>query len=151
ALEGPRLLEDHRLAGARDEAPRPLEAWAVRRDGMRHRVLIHKDHGCSAWHLERRRRELEGLDRDRHRRRDMLRRRRDRRSRTGGGPATASQRSTMSLRRVSTMSISSFFSAAGALYLSRASERWPTTMLNSALVIPSPACVVFAVRLITLH
>src|SRR5215472_93386 len=65
--------------------------------------------------------------------------------------AAASQRSTMSLRRVSMMSISSLCSAAGTLYLSRASARWPTTMSNSALVIPSPACVVFAERLITLH
>src|SRR5215469_3412831 len=65
--------------------------------------------------------------------------------------ATASQRSTMSLRRVSMMAITSLCSAAGTLYLSRDSERWPTTMSNSALVIPSPACVVFAERLITLH
>src|SRR5215813_4034637 len=75
----------------------------------------------------------------------------DRGFRTQSSRATASQRSTMSLRRVSMMSISSLCSPAGTLYLSRASERWPTTMSNSALVIPSPACVVFAERLITLH
>src|SRR5215472_7905251 len=72
--------------------------------------------------------------------------------RTSPAPrATASQRSTMSLRRVSMIAITSLCSAAGTLYLSRDSERWPTTMSNSASVIPSPACVVFAERLITLH
>src|SRR5215471_20123407 len=75
----------------------------------------------------------------------------DRCFRTHSSRATASQRSTISLRRVSTIAISSLCSAAGTLYLSRASERWPTTMSNSASVIPSPACVVFAERLITLH
>src|SRR5215471_941859 len=76
----------------------------------------------------------------------------DRGFRTQSSRATASQCfSTMSLRRVSMIAISSLCSAAGTLYLSRASERWPTTMSNSASVIPSPACVVFAERLITLH
>src|SRR5215472_10077044 len=65
--------------------------------------------------------------------------------------ATASQCSTMSLRRVAMIAISSLCSAAGTLYLSRASERWPTTMSNAASVTPSPACTVFAERLITLH
>ena len=48
------------------------------------------------------------------------------------------------------IAITSLCSAAGTLYLSRASERWPTTMLKSASVSPSPACTVFAGRLITL-
>src|SRR5215469_18529580 len=65
--------------------------------------------------------------------------------------ATASQRSTISLRSVAIIAISSLCSAAGTSYLLRASERWPTTMLNLASVIPSPACTVFAGRLITLH
>src|SRR5262249_39827290 len=75
----------------------------------------------------------------------------DRGFRTQPSRATASQRSTMSLRRVAMIAINSLCSAAGTSYLSRASERWPTTMSNSASVIPSPACTVFAGRLITLH
>src|SRR5262245_33873188 len=85
-VEGPRLLEDHGLAVARGDPPRPLEALSVvRRGGMRRGILVHEDHRCSNRDLERRRRELEGFDRDRHRRRDLFGGRQDRRRRTSFG------------------------------------------------------------------